>query len=84
MVTNEGREFLPSFRVEGETHPTGAGDAFAAGFLYGQFRGWDFHSSAVAGNLLASYCVQKMGAREGIPSKQEFEQRLEGVIYENQ
>ncbi|WP_202319540.1 carbohydrate kinase family protein [Archaeoglobus neptunius] len=50
---------------------TGAGDAFNAGFLYGFLRGRDVEGCGRLGNLVASYCIQKFGAREGLPRKLE-------------
>lgn len=45
---------------------TGAGDAFAAGFLYGLIKNEDLHTCATYGNNLASECVTKYGARKGL------------------
>jgi ribokinase len=46
---------------------TGAGDAFSAGFLYGLIKGKNIRSCGKLGNLVASYCIRKVGAREGLP-----------------
>jgi len=46
---------------------TGAGDAFAAGFLYGLLYSKSIYECARAGNLLASYCIRKYGSRDGLP-----------------
>ena len=46
---------------------TGAGDAFAAGFLYGLLHSKSIYECARAGNLLASYCIRKYGSRDGLP-----------------
>ncbi len=51
---------------------TGAGDAFNAGFLYGYLKGKDIEECGKLGNLIASYCIQKVGAREGLPRKDEI------------
>lgn len=48
---------------------TGAGDAFAAGFLYGALRGTDTKLCAKVGNWTASKCIAKPGARDGLPLK---------------
>lgn len=42
---------------------TGAGDCFAAGFLYGITHGFTLEKCAQTGNLLASKIIQKIGAR---------------------
>jgi sugar/nucleoside kinase (ribokinase family) len=42
---------------------TGAGDQFAAGFLYGYTQGRDLHSSGQMGAILAAEVIQHYGAR---------------------
>ncbi len=46
---------------------TGAGDAFCAGFLYGQIKGQDLYQCGKLGNSVAAHCISKMGARTGLP-----------------
>jgi len=46
---------------------TGAGDAFCAGFLYGLISGKSLYECGRLGNLVASRCIMKMGARPGLP-----------------
>ena len=46
---------------------TGAGDAFCAGFLYGLIKEKDLYECGRIGNFVASRCVEKMGARTGLP-----------------
>jgi ribokinase len=47
---------------------TGAGDAFAAGFLYGFLRGKSLEECGILGDLMARFCLAQMGARSGLPS----------------
>jgi ribokinase len=46
---------------------TGAGDAFCAGFLYGLLNDKNLYDCGRLGNFVASRCVMRMGAREGLP-----------------
>jgi len=48
---------------------TGAGDAFCAGFLYGLIKNKDLYECGRLGNFVASRCLQKVGAREGLPRR---------------
>jgi sugar/nucleoside kinase (ribokinase family) len=41
---------------------TGAGDLWAAGFLYGWLKGWPLHSAAELGAKVAAAVVQVTGA----------------------
>jgi len=51
-------------------HPegTGAGDAFAAGFLFGFLRGKDMPQCGTLGNNMALHAINQSGAREGLPT----------------
>jgi ribokinase len=51
---------------------TGAGDAFAAGFIYGQLLNLSLKQSAEIGNAVASFSIQKIGARMGLPNRKEL------------
>jgi len=52
---------------------TGAGDAFCAGFIYGLLNQRDLYTCGKLGNLVASRCIRKYGARAGLPSKSELQ-----------
>lgn len=44
--------------------PTGAGDAYRAGFLYGYLRGWQADKCARLGSVVAAYTVETHGTQE--------------------
>ena len=46
---------------------TGAGDAFAAGFLYGLIKKRNLRFCGEMGNMIASRCITKYGAISGLP-----------------
>jgi len=50
---------------------TGAGDAFAAGFLFGLLRDKSLYESGKTGNFVASFCIREYGGRKGLPYKKE-------------
>jgi sugar/nucleoside kinase (ribokinase family) len=50
-------------RVDHIEDATGAGDLFAAGFLYGSAQGKSIEESARYGHALASHIIQQIGAR---------------------
>jgi sugar/nucleoside kinase (ribokinase family) len=45
---------------------TGAGDAFAAGFLYGYLAGWPLESTAAVANAAGALATTAVGATEGV------------------
>ncbi|MEM2917461.1 MAG: carbohydrate kinase family protein [Candidatus Bathyarchaeia archaeon] len=51
---------------------TGAGDAFNAGFLYGLLKGKNLRECGRLGNFVASKCIEKIGARRGLPYAHEL------------
>lgn len=55
---------------------TGAGDAYAAGFLFGVTSGRDLLTSARIGGLCAAECISHMGARPDISYKALIEEKL--------
>jgi len=59
-------------KPEGDT--IGAGDAFAAGFLYGFLRSKDLSECGHLGDMLARLSTTKIGARAGLPSLHELSQ----------
>ncbi len=68
---------IPPRKVKEVTDTTGAGDAFSAGFIYKfvhqlNHNFEDFKDDVLYGNLVAAKCIQKLGARNGIPSEKEF------------
>jgi len=49
----------------------GAGDAFAAGFLFGRCQGWDWQKSARMGNATGAIMVTKHGCANFMPTEKE-------------
>jgi ribokinase len=54
---------------------TGAGDAFATGFLYGLLRGQGLDQCGHLGEMVARFSLAKIGAREGLPSLAQLSSR---------
>jgi ribokinase len=53
----------------------GAGDAFAAGFLYGMVNDKNLEECGRLGDITAKFCIGKTGARAGLPTLKELSQR---------
>ncbi|MDI6903369.1 MAG: carbohydrate kinase family protein [Methanocellales archaeon] len=52
---------------------TGAGDAFAAGFLYALLGEKSIYECGRLGNFFAARCISEYGARKGLPYKRDLE-----------
>jgi len=77
-VRGADNEYLiePSGRSETAiADSTGAGDAFAAGFLYGWLREKGLKECALLGDIVAQFSITEIGAREGLPTPLRLEQR---------
>jgi adenosine kinase len=51
---------------------TGAGDAFAAGFLWGHLSGEPLVRCASLGHVTAGFCLERIGCRAGLPTQEEL------------
>jgi sugar/nucleoside kinase (ribokinase family) len=69
----------PAFPVPGGCRDTtGAGDAFHGGFLYGLLQGEEVETSLKIGCAVASLGCRALGARAGLPTREELIAFLKG------
>jgi 5-dehydro-2-deoxygluconokinase len=75
LVVKRGAKGADVFLANGEVIPAkgfqvdvvsvlGAGDAFAAGFIYGFLQGWDWYKSCRMGNACGAIVVTRIGCSE--------------------
>jgi sugar/nucleoside kinase (ribokinase family) len=67
VVVNDELVSVPAVEVEQVTDTTGAGDSFAAGFLFGMVRGYGPERCSQLGALAAAEVVSHLGARPQQP-----------------
>ena len=77
LINQQKSEKICAIEVEDIVDTTGAGDAFSAGFIYGfvknlSFKFDDLKKDVMLGNFVAGKCIQKLGARNGIPNSDEI------------
>lgn len=70
------RQNVPAVRVKA-ADPTGAGDAFRAGFLTAYRRGYAPLRCCTIGTVTASFAVEEMGCQTNLPTWQRMAQRHE-------
>lgn len=70
---------IKAAKPKNASDPTGAGDAFRSGFIYGHIRNWDLQICGQIGSLAATYAVETFGTQEHLFTKKEFAKRY----YEN-
>jgi len=71
VTDGEENHLIEPFKVE-VVDSTGAGDAFCAGFLYGMINNRTLRECGVLGNFVASRTLTKMGARNGLPRRDDL------------
>ena len=67
MVSGDQRIVVPAVPVDQVVDTTGAGDMFAAGFLYGITGARDLETCGKLGVLAASEIISHVGARPETP-----------------
>jgi adenosine kinase len=70
VASSEGVVAVPAFPIEKIVDTTGAGDLFAAGFLFGLVRGAGFENAGRLGALAAAEVIQHIGARPQVSLKE--------------
>ena len=66
---------IPAAQVDEVRDPTGAGDAFRAGFAAGLMQGYDLEVCGRMGSVSAAYAVERNGTQSHAYSHEEFAER---------
>jgi ribokinase len=75
VTDGKEKHLIPSYPAK-VVDTTGAGDAFCAGFLYGLVKNKNLRQCGKIGNFVASKCIEKVGARAGLPYLAELPENL--------
>jgi sugar/nucleoside kinase (ribokinase family) len=67
MTGDKPAHHFPAYQVD-VVDATGAGDAFAAGFIAGVWQGWPLEQTARFANAVGALCVTGLGAAGGVRS----------------
>src|ERR1700686_4079435 len=70
VASTDGGVPVPGFPIDKIVDTTGAGDLFAAGFLFGLVRGAGYENAGRLGALAAAEIIQHIGARPQVSLKQ--------------
>ena len=78
IITRDGqRHEIPCVDAEKVVDPTGCGDAYRAGLLYGISHGWDWPSTGRLGALMGAIKIAQRGAQNHAPTQEEIQARFE-------
>ena len=79
VASDAGLIHVPAFAVPDAQDTTGAGDGFAAGLIAGFLEGLDWEAAARMGSAVAALKIRHVGARSGLPSREQVQSFLEGT-----
>jgi adenosine kinase len=75
---------IDPIKVEVPVDPTGCGDAYRAGLLYGISKKWDWQSIGRLASVMGSIKIQKQGGQNHHPTREDIERLLtKKLIKEN-
>lgn len=82
MLADGQQIHVPAVKPDSLVDPTGCGDAFRAGLLYGMARGWDWLRAGRLASLMGSIKIACRGGQNHRPSREEIVRRHESAFGE--
>jgi adenosine kinase len=77
VIYADGKQIaIPSVREERRVDPTGCGDAYRSGLLYGMERGWTWEKTGRLANTMGSIKIENRGPQGHHPTPAEIEARF--------
>lgn len=76
IFTNGEHLEIPCVKADGVVDPTGCGDAFRAGMLYGLTNSMDWATTGRLSSLMGSIKIASQGPQNHAPSRAEIEERF--------
>ncbi len=76
IFTADGKYDIPVVKVANVVDPTGCGDAFRAGMLFGLTRGMDWMTIGRLASLMGALKIESQGGQNHAPSVDDIEQRF--------
>ncbi len=74
VIHAEGQRYeIPSVKAEAVVDPTGCGDAYRAGLLYGISNGWDWNRSGRLAAVMGAIKIASRGGQNHQPSREYIE-----------
>jgi adenosine kinase len=76
IFAGKARHDIPCAEAEKVVDPTGCGDAYRAGLLYGLARGWDWEATGRLAAVMGAIKIAHRGAQNHAPSRPDIEARF--------
>jgi adenosine kinase len=74
------RHEVPCVQADALVDPTGCGDAYRAGLLYGIARGWDWPTTGKLGAVMGALKIAQRGAQNHAAARDEIESRFRSAF----
>ncbi|NOZ48879.1 MAG: hypothetical protein GXP37_02375 [Chloroflexi bacterium] len=82
LLTADGETQVPAVNPTAVVDPTGAGDGFTAGLLFGLCRGFSLKQSCRMGAVTASFVLESWGGQTNLPDTNALKERYLAVFNE--
>ena len=76
ILAGSQRHEIPCVEADAVVDPTGCGDAYRAGLLYGIVHGWDWPRTGRLAAVMGAIKIAQRGAQNHAPSRSEIEARF--------
>jgi len=80
VYTNGRRVEIPAVRAAAVVDPTGCGDAYRAGLVYGLMRGIDWETTGRVASLMGALKIAAVGTQNHGFTIDEFKDRFNGIF----
>ncbi|HEX5769099.1 MAG TPA: carbohydrate kinase family protein [Burkholderiales bacterium] len=71
---------VPCVAADAVVDPTGCGDAYRAGLLYGIAQGWDWPSTGRLGAVMGAIKIAQRGGQNHAPTREQIERRFRAAF----
>jgi adenosine kinase len=80
-IHSQGKIFeVPSIAISHVADPTGCGDAYRSGLLYGLEKGWDIVKAAQLASVMGAIKIEHRGGQNHTPTRAEIEKRFQDAF----
>jgi sulfofructose kinase len=79
IITNEGSEHIPAFKVK-PVDTTGAGDVFHGAFLFSLWKGYGIRQATIFSSAVSALKCMRIGGQNGIPDFNETKAFITGRL----
>ena len=83
ILVGGGTVHIPAVKPDAVVDPTGCGDAYRAGLLYGIGRGWGWEKTGQLASLMGAIKIASRGGQNHTPDREELEQRYRSAFGED-